>query len=339
MRLFSVAVIIAAFAVSAADASELTHAEMATSISAEPRQWSLSVRWENDTFGGTDRFYTNGVSFSLARSGSSWLDPLADRLPWGAGRRTVSYEFGQIMVTPTDTSRLIPDPNDRPYAGIFYLGLSLHVDRKDSYHGLKFITGVVGPWSLAEETQKEMHRWVDSSQPQGWDYQLRNEPIVNLVYEHRRKYRLLGEAHGLAIEMLPAANVMLGNVLTQGQIGSQLRIGYNIPDDFGATLMRGMVHLPPPRPSTDPHLSQKLGVFIYCGANMNLVLRHITLDGNTWEESPSVEKEWLVPAAEVGMAVATRRFMLTFSHVLWGREFKGQKTNSEFGALTVTYRF
>ena len=339
MRLFSVVMIISAFILSNASAAEPSHAKAATSINAEPRQWSLSARWENDAFGGTDRFYTNGISFSLARSGSSWLDPLADRLPWGTGHRTVSYEFGQIMVTPVDTSRPIPDPADRPYAGILYLGLSLHVDGKDSYHGLKFITGVVGPWSLAEETQKEVHRWVDSSQPQGWDYQLRNEPIVNLVYEHRRKYRLLGKSCGLALEMLPAANVMLGNVLTQGQIGGQLRLGYNIPDDFGTTLMRGMVHLPPPRPSTDPRLSQKLGVFIYGGANMNLVLRHITLDGNTWKESPSVEKEWLVPAAEVGMAVATRRFMVTFSHVLWGREFKGQQTNSEFGAFTVTCRF
>ena len=26
------------------------------------REWALSVRWENDTFGGADKFYTDGIS-------------------------------------------------------------------------------------------------------------------------------------------------------------------------------------------------------------------------------------------------------------------------------------
>jgi len=54
-----------------------------------PREWSVSLRWENDTFGGTDRFYTDGVLLSLTHTGPSWMDPVADWLPWGEGRRTV----------------------------------------------------------------------------------------------------------------------------------------------------------------------------------------------------------------------------------------------------------
>ena len=320
----------------AASAAEDTNNPAA--VRTEPRQWSLSLRWENDTFGGADRFYTDGASLSLAHTGPSWLDPVADCLPWGEGRRTVGYDFGQIMVTPSDTTLAVPDPKDRPYAGILSVGLSLHVERGNQYNGLKFITGVVGPWSLADETQKQVHRWVGSGQPQGWDYQLHNEPIFNLVYEHRRKYRLLGEPQGLAVEVLPAGNVMLGNVLTQGQLGGQFRFGFNIPDDFGTTLMRGMVHLPPPRPPADA-AARKWGVYVFGGANANLVLRNITLDGNTWKDSPSVDKEWFVPAAEVGMAVATRRFTAAFAYVFWGKEFKGQSDNSEFGAFTVSYVF
>jgi hypothetical protein len=303
-----------------------------------PRPWSLSLRWENDTFGGSDRFYTDGASLSLAHTGPNWLDPVADCLPWGEGRRTVGYDFGQIMVTPSDTTLAVPDPKDRPYAGILYVGLSLHVERGNQYNGLKFITGVVGPWSLAEETQKQVHRWVGAGLPQGWDYQLHNEPVFNMVYEHRRKYRLLGTPHGLAFEALPVGNVMLGNVLTQGQLGGQFRFGYNLPDDFGTTLMRGMVHLPPPRPSADAQ-APKWGVYFFGGGNVNLVARNITLDGNTWQDSRSVDKEWFVPAAEVGMAVSVQRFTAAFTYVFWGREFEGQKDYSEFGAFTVSYRF
>jgi hypothetical protein len=306
--------------------------------SVAPPQWSVSVRWENDTFGGTDRFYTDGVSLSLARTGPLWLDPLANRLSWAEGRRTIGYEFGQIMVTPSETMLTAPDPNDRPYAGILYVGLSLHVERDNQYNGLKLITGVVGPWSLAEETQKQVHRWVGADLPQGWGYQLHNEPILNLVCEHRRKYRLLGTPHGLAVEALPVANVMLGNVLTQAQLGGQFRFGHNIPDDFGTTLMRGMVHLPPPRPPADT-TAPKWSVYLFGGINFNLVARDISLDGNTWKESRSVDKEWFVPAAEVGTAVSVHRLTTAFAYVFWGREFVGQSDYSEFGAFTVSYSF
>ena len=33
--------------------------------SAPKREWAASVRWENDTFGGTDKFYTDGISLAL----------------------------------------------------------------------------------------------------------------------------------------------------------------------------------------------------------------------------------------------------------------------------------
>lgn len=218
---------------------------------AEPG-WSLSVRWENDTFGGTDRFYTDGISLALFRIEPGWLRSWSDRNGRAADQVSVSFEAGQIMVTPADTRRAVPDPMDRPYAGLLYGAVSFHFQEGRAYHGLKLISGVVGPWSLAEDTQKWVHKRIGSGIPQGWGSQLHNEPILNLVYEHRRKYRLwTGPGEG-ALELLPMANLMLGNVLTQGQLGAQVRLGWRIPDDFGTTLMRGMVHLPPaPRRSSN----------------------------------------------------------------------------------------
>jgi len=62
-------------------------------------KWAVSARWENDTFGGSDRYYTDGVALSLTQTGPNWLDPLADRLPCGQGRRTVGYDVAQLMFT------------------------------------------------------------------------------------------------------------------------------------------------------------------------------------------------------------------------------------------------
>ncbi len=306
-------------------------------LTAPKRLWSASARWENDTFGGTDRWYTDGVSLGVAHTGPSWMDPLADWLPWGEGRRTVSYDLAQVMVTPSDTARPNPAPDDRPYAGILSFGLTLHIEQSNSYHGLKFITGVVGPASLAKETQREVHRLIGNDLPQGWDYQLKNEPILNLAYEYRHRFQIAGRREAWSIEALPIGEGWLGNMLTQAGIGALLRAGYNVPDDFGPTLLRGLNYMPPPRRRQDSN--SDWGFSVYGGGVGNLVLRDITLDGNTFEDSRSVDKKLFVPMGGVGAAVGNRRFEASFTYVFWGEEFEGQKDYSKFGALMFRYFF
>jgi len=308
-------------------------------LNAPKREWAVSLRWENDTFGGTDRFYTDGIALGVSHTGPSWLDPLADWLPWGEGRRTVSYDVAQGMFTPSDTDFNPPDPKDRPYAGILALGLTLHVEKEASYHGLKFVTGVVGPASQAKETQDFVHDLISSGKSQGWDYQLHNEPIFNFAYEYRHKFQLTGQREQWSAEALPLAGVWLGNMLTQGEIGGLLRAGYNMPDDFGASLVRGMGFMPPARNTGRSAVEAGWGFSVYGGVFGNFVMRDITLDGNTWEDSPSVDKKFLVPAAGVGMSVGNRRIQVSFSYVFWGKEFEGQQDHSKFGSLSIGYLF
>ncbi len=321
------------------DASSSDFSGGADSQSVPKRQWAASVRWENDAFAGTDRFYTDGVALGVSHTGPSWMDPVADWLPWGDGRRTVGYDVAQAMFTPSDTDRPVPDPNDRPYAGILAFGLTLHVERSNSYHGLKFVTGVVGPSSFAEEAQANIHRLIGDKTSQGWDYQLHDEPIFDLAYEYRHKFRLLGQRDQWSAEALAIAGGWLGNMLTQGEIAGILRAGYNTPDDFGPSLVRGMGFMPPPR-NLAPHGSASgWGFAVYGGAVANFVLRDITLDGNTFRDSPSVDKNFFVPAAVVGASFGNRRFQASFSYVFWGEEFNGQQEYEKFGSLCLTYFF
>ena len=215
--------------------------------SASEREWAASVRFENDCFGGTDRYYTDGVSLGVSHTGPSWIDPFANWLPWGEGRRTVGYDVTQGMFTPADKSRSVPDPKDRPYAGILSFGLTLHVEKENSYHGLKFMTGVVGPWALAKETQNGVHSLIGDGESAGWDHQLYNEPIFNLAYEYRHRFQLAGDREQWSLQASPVGGGWLENVLIQGQIGGLVRAGYNMPDDFGPTLVRDMGYMPPPR--------------------------------------------------------------------------------------------
>lgn len=315
------------------------HSGSAVEPSAAQREWAVSAHWENDTFGGTDRFYTDGVSLGISHTGPSWMDPFANWLPWGEGRRTVLYDLAQGMFTPDDTDLSPPDPNDRPYAGVLATGITLHVEKDRSYHGLKFVTGVVGPWSLAEETQNAVHDIISNDKAEGWDYQLENEPIFNLAYEYRRKFHLAGDRDRWSAQAFPLAGGWLGNMLVQGQAGALLRFGYNVPDDFGPTLVRGMGHMPPPRRDANDPSKSDWGFSVYGGSVANLVLRDITLDGNTFRDSPSVDKEPFVPMTGAGVSVGNRRFQTSFTYIFWGKEYEGQDDNSKFGSLSVSYFF
>jgi hypothetical protein len=250
-----------------------------------------------------------------------------------------SYDVGQIMVTPMDTDRPVPDPEDRPYVGMLYLSVSTQLRRGNQFHGLKFVTGVVGPASQAEEVQTWFHERIGSSKARGWAYQLHNEPILNLVYEHRRKYPLLSADSAWSADFIPVGSAMLGNVLIQAQAGAQVRFGYQVPDNFGTTLIRGFGALPYARPRKNGNSEPRWGAYVFASGSGVAVARNLSLDGNTFEDSPSVEKNPFFLTGEFGLSLWTRWCELTASFVWWGEEFENQARPSRFGALAITVPF
>jgi len=149
---------------------------------------TFSLVVENDLFVDTDRHYTNGIRLS-------WLMPLGDepslvkdtarRLPMFAEAQDIRVEFalGQSMFTPTDTSRRIPDPNDRPYAGWLYANVGVVAETGRRLDQMALGIGVVGPASLAEQSQKFVHDVRGFNKPRGWDSQLKNEPTLQLTWQ------------------------------------------------------------------------------------------------------------------------------------------------------------
>jgi lipid A 3-O-deacylase len=308
-----------------------------TNTTTEPRG-SVTLRLENDAFAGTDQDYSNGISVSMLLRGRGLLGGFWDLFGKGDREYFQGYEAGQVIVTPANTSLSIPDPNDRPYAGLLYIDLATAMRQANLFHGFKVVTGVVGPYALAGETQNWFHDLIGSGHAQGWDYQLHNEPILNLMYEHRRKYQLFFAEPGFGADVIPSASAMLGNVLIQAQAGAQVRVGYNLPDDFGTTLLRGFGAMPLPHYAPDEP-APKIGVYAFGSVGGAAVARNITLDGNTFQDSPSVDKRPFFPTMEMGASLWTRRFQATISFVYWGKEFYGQQQDSKFGAISLSWFF
>lgn len=317
---------------------------------------TCSVLFENDLFGTTDLYYTNGVKLScLSRDVAeyvevndyaAWLNRSVGRIPYlrrldgGSQRKllNVGVSLGQKIFTPADISRSDLVTEDRPYAGWLYFGTSLHARNNRQMDTAELQVGVVGPWALGEKAQNEVHRLRDIPKARGWDHQLGNELGIVLVLEHRERIRRHSLAPGLAWDAIGHYGGALGNVYTYLNAGGEIRIGRGLPEDFGTALIRpgGDVNGPS---YGDARLSGGLAIFGFAALSGRYVLRNIFLDGNTFSESHSVDKRSWVGDALLGMGLTCSRYKLTFSRVFRSREFEGQPHTHSFGSVNLSVSF
>ncbi len=310
----------------------------------------FTLYFENDYFGGTDEHYTNGVKLSWISADltdwgqAGWRKTFVGALPFvnePDRQKNIGVALGQNMYTPADTNLTVPDPKDRPYAGWTYLEFSFISKTDHVMDTVAIQLGIVGPHSYAEDMQKTVHRWINDDEPQGWDSQLKDEPGINLIYE--RKWRLYGRTLGdtLGIDFIPHAGASLGNVQTYANVGGVARLGFNLPSDFGVDLIRGGGAVSAPIDDNDPRVSprKRWSFFLFGGVDGRAVARDIFLDGNTFRDSPSVDKKPFVGDAYYGVGVIFGTWQFTYTQAVRTEEFDGQDGKSYFGSVTLSKTF
>jgi lipid A 3-O-deacylase len=298
----------------------------------------FNVVIENDLFAGSDSDYTNGIRFawiSAEENMPSWSQTIVNALPLaGDGHKRISVAAGQSMFAPEDLSRRDVVVGDQPYAGWLYGSVGMVSDTGKTLDNVMLTLGVVGPLSFAEPSQKFVHRVVDSPKPNGWNHQLKNEPGIVLTYE--RKWRSIYEISplGLSADVTPHAGVNLGNINTDATVGATFRLGYDLPADYGPPRIR------PSLPGSDFFVpSENLSGYLFTTIGERAVARNIFLDGNTFADSPSVDKKHFVTTLQVGAAVTYGETRLSYTQVFMTKEYDTQRHPSTFGALTLSQRF
>jgi lipid A 3-O-deacylase len=306
---------------------------------------------ENDYFGGTDRHYTNGLKFSWFSADlenwdqSGWRQRFINALPFvnrPGAQKNFGFAFGQNIYTPQDQDAFVPDPTDRPYAGWSYLELTFLSKTERIADTVSFQVGMVGRHSYAQDAQRVVHEWLNNSRPNGWEHQLHDEVGLNIILE--RKWRLFGRGFGdtLGIDLVPHAGLSLGNVQTYANTGATVRLGFNLPSDFGVQLIRPGGGGNSPIDDRDPRVApdRDWSFFVFAAGDGRAVARDIFLDGNTFRDSPSVDKRPFVADLSYGAGFIAGRWQLTFTQVYRTREFETQPHKyNEFGSVTLSCAF
>ncbi|MEM7493020.1 MAG: lipid A deacylase LpxR family protein [Pseudomonadota bacterium] len=304
--------------------------------------WSLTS--ENDLFGGTDRNYSNGLRIERVRPencvtpGLAWV---AKRLPLLDLERTdlrQGFALSHAIFTPEDISRVEPDPDDRPYAGWLYLSATAvattPLDRGSMIQDvLQVNLGVVGPAAGGEFVQSEWHALIDEVDPKGWDSQLENELGLEIIAQRMRKFEGLDQLpFGLKTDYALHGGATLGNVRTYASIGGMARLGWDLDADFGPPRIR-----PALAGAGVFNPEQPFGGYIFAGLEARAVARDIFLDGNTFNDGPSVsDRRPFVADAQMGFAIHNSNVQIAFTYVHRTEEFIEQAGPQRFGAVSIS---
>lgn len=284
----------------------------------------------------SDRYYVNGLRLG-------WTSP-TDAVPdfaarmghilWGDGRQRISIDLSQSIYTPADTQATPPDPHDRPYAGVLTGDFTLLQDGDDWRSMLGAQIGLVGPGAGGEEIQNGFHDVIGQGPNRGWNYQIHNEPVVELLSQ--RVYRVpIADFAGLETDTLPDLEVGAGNLRVYALTGTIVRLGQGLTSDFGPSRVRpgltGGDAYTPTRP---------FAWYVFAGFDGQAVAHDITLDGNTFESSAHVSRQPWVGEAEAGLAFILHGVRVSYTHVVQTQEFHGQHGGlHQFGSLSLSARF
>ncbi len=314
---------------------------------------AVTLYWENDSFTGTDRDYTNGLKLTWSRPYTPPSDEKHDLTDWMMDHlpfmdepdavRGTSFSIGQNMFTPEDTTRSDIIDEDRPYAGFSYLGfgfVSNNGRRRDVW---EIDVGIVGPLSHGQTTQDWVHDVIGADKAKGWNNQLENELGLEFICESKWQMWRIENQHGFGMDIIPHVGGRFGNIAIYASTGAEFRFGWLVPKDFGTCPIRpgcdagsalnNVLGLP------DDKVSNKIGIHFFSAFEARAVLKDIFLDGNTSQESHSVDKKLLVADLMGGVAVHYGRFQMNYSFIYRTQEFDQQNDDHTFGAVSITYLY
>lgn len=202
-------------------------------------------------------------------------------------------------------------------------------DKYPSMDEFELDLGVIGPEALGEDTQTWWHKVTDYAEPRGWDHQIKLEPALQLFLTRSIQVGFRNEDYW-GLDIVPHGRVALGNVYIYGEVGTLFRAGYNLPSEYIVSPMESFST----HPSYDP---PDWSVYAFAGADGRVVGRNIFLDGNTFKDSHTVDKELFVADLRAGGAIRYKGFETVVSVVHRTREFDLQVEDENF--LSVTFQF
>lgn len=165
----------------------------------------------------SDRYYTNGIELFYRYLGTRQTEKLAKNI--------TEFRIGQYIYNPQspDVEEVIY--HDRPFAG--YLFAEAGINKfylNENVLKAYFQAGVVGPESMAEESQKFIHNVFGYDPVRGWQYQIKTAVAaqLNIVYSEK----IFPKRYKEKVDFHLVGEINAGTIWMGASVGPMARISF-----------------------------------------------------------------------------------------------------------------
>lgn len=185
---------------------------------------SIEFSYANDFFFNVDYYFTQGIHLEvfLPALRKNPISNILVKLPQGVDN-AFGVSANEECYTPSSIRHNYIPFGDRPYAGSLFVSLSRYSLNHEKQ--LRLTThldlGIMGPNGYGHEIQSGIHHATGSQQPEGWQFQLANSPIVN--------YSVLlekGILNSRLCDVQAFSQVRFGSYFDDVRVGINARLGW-----------------------------------------------------------------------------------------------------------------
>jgi lipid A 3-O-deacylase len=304
----------------------------------------LRIYDDNDCFdlrgGGTDDAYTNGtridVFYKLPHPARGFINKVLPK----AGDSSINiYGWGimQLMFTPDDLSEPAYQPNDYPWSGALIAAHTLY-----SYNPVKkfdlqteLLLGVIGPASLASQTQTLMHRVEQYPLPMGWSHQFHDDLLLNINFTAEKQLA----AWGSSVEVIGGSQLCLGTMRNSLALYPLIRIGLMTPYFQGYLSQYSDPGTYSRRSRLERNWKAKWQVYLLLKPQGELILTNALLEGGVFTGNPNIKNDKgsalpyhalsrMVYSMDYGAVASNGNFSISFTQNASSAMMKGLYSHS-----------
>ena len=192
------------------------------SFKMQPAERSIRFQYDNDYFSESDEYYTQGMNLE-------WISPSLKNNPLtrllitqkeNSNRYGLAIEHNAYTPTSIRSNEILY--GDRPFAASIILktfGASVNSSKRYRITS-SFSLGMLGPVAGAYQIQKTIHSWLNGTDPKGWQYQIRNDLVIN--YEAAVERNIFHRKHFLINGLVTAR---IGTLSTKFSLGTTIMVG------------------------------------------------------------------------------------------------------------------
>lgn len=278
--------------------------------------------YDNDYFTKRDEYYTQGITFEFVHPAIKRF-PLA-KLLWKPFNTEPQYGISLNLFGYTPTSILSDSIlyGDRPFNAVISVKTFLiQVDEvKHRQISTDLSVGVTGPAALGYEIQYNIHKWLKNPLPHGWEYQTKNDIILNYQLNYEK-------------QIIAAGNNFLMNAAAEARLGT-----LNTKISGGLNLMAGRFN----KRFTQLGIKKsKAEYYFYAQGRMHLIGYDASMQGGLFNRKspyviPGKDINRATLQADAGIIVNFRKLYLSYTQSILTKEFRSG-TYHRWGGVSVGF--